>query len=644
MKIRILLCFQLLLLILTFKTAESTNIVRIQAAYWGIKPIKQAEEQLHLLKTHGFNTALVKDGNYLVREDLWQKWGHLAEKQGILLFPVLNFAGKQEIKNLYKKYPPYTDRYGRVFDRTPCPLDRMYWNLAIKERWAQLARLSTSTALIGIIFDTEMYGGDLSIYSDHCFCDSCWNTFLQTITASMPDVPREERFRYLSQHALLEHFNSFQEEQLQKILESIEHEIHRINPHLPLGFLAYQNNWFYKGLIQGIGTNVNPVMVFSETTYIHGYTPYLTHEQVLIKEKVPSGHARYIPGLWLGRFFPDDLPSQLYALAIHADGYWIFTADSLWSNGQSTGDYALHAEKEDYWKAIKKANDELLEFSRNPDTYQSSLPQVYLSSFYSTAHNRLVTQPSLKYFLHHIASGYKSHGQKFSKSSQVKIRYRGKVLLHGFREVEDGRSDRAETISITHIPLGQYIDETHYILFDEQGTPIWKDTLSRQNRSVNITLPPHISGLISLLVNSGANAAHVIFANMPFIIEASSTFPLSTINTAQTYAFSLKPGQERVKLRTYCSTGETALLSVQSPDNNVIEQYALVDWGDIHVTLPISPQNKTTASSDSQSSFKMNEKFWEIVVGPIPSKTFEDVQFYFYDEEFPYLLVGEYYQ
>ena len=149
--------------------------------------------------------------------------------------------------------------------------------------------------------------------------------------------------------------------------------------HLFLGILAYQNNWFYKGLIRGLGTTSNPVMVFSETSYIRGYTPYVNQENNNIigtQNNSTQPIARYIPDVWLGRFFPEDIPSQLYNLAIHTDGYWIFTADSLWSAAHQSGPYALHGSNEDYWVAFKKANDELKAFSRDPGRYQSTLPNA----------------------------------------------------------------------------------------------------------------------------------------------------------------------------------------------------------------------------------------------------------------------------
>jgi hypothetical protein len=648
-KVGLMLCFQFLF-ITGIVNAEITHhpthvhIPKIQAAYWGLQTAEQGDKQLHLLKIQGLNSALVKDGGYLLNENLWQKWGNIAEKHGVQLFSVCNFAGPEEIKHLTGKYTPYTDRRGIVFNSTPCPLDNTYWSFAVGQRFGSLAHLSKTSHIAGAVFDTEMYGSDISIYQDLCFCDSCWKEFLRTEhQETSSDIAKEERFDYLVHHNLLQRYSDVQAERLHLILSSIEQQVHGINPNFLLGFLAYQDNWFYRGLIRGLGTTARPVMVFSETSYVRGYTPYVHQERQAIIEaqsdpsfansdKHVQPAARYIPGLWLGRFFPEDIPAQLYNLAAQTDGYWIFTARSLWTAEQQPGPYALHGTNDEYWAALKQANDELHAFSQAPAVYQSSLPPIYQSSFYQPVQNRLVTQPALKFFLRNISLKYTGRNQNSNTQHFSKITYRGKALLHCFRKPENPLTTRAqsdevkqrtetlaETIRITHVPIGNYTDETHYKLFDDKGFLLGEGSLNKQKPSIEMMLPPHVSGLVSLLLDSGANASQVFFSELPFVIEASATFPLATINTIQVYAFYTKPDQHHIKLRAYCSPGETALLLFQSPDNSVVQKYEITDFTEIRIPIP-------------------DEAFWKIAVRPIPFKTFEDVYFYFYNNEFPYLM------
>jgi hypothetical protein len=634
--------------------ADMVPASRIQATYWGIKSVPQGTEQLGMLQAYGLNAALVKDGAYRVQLDLWREWGNIAEKHQIRLFPVLNFAGTEELNQLQGTYMTYVDRTGKVFSVTPCPLDVTYWTNAIGQRFEQLAQLSQSTAIAGLLFDAEMYGSDIAIYNDCCFCDRCWETFAKTNHLKVFNLVKEQRFAYLTQQNLFQRYTTFQEQQLQAILSHIETRIHQINPSLALGFLPYLDNWFYAGLLKGLGTKNKPVMVFSETSYVRGYTPYVTDEQRRIAEKATS---QYIPGLWLGRFWPQDLPSQLYALATHTDGYWLFTADSLWAGGPSTGAYTLHGSSAEYWAAIQTTNEALTKFSKDPNAFNRGLPPIYPSSFYDPVQHRLTTPPSLKQIMDILFLPQAM--MPLPAQPDTRITYRGKTLFHGFTQ------GPALTIRITHIPLAQYTDPTQYKLFDADGFVIQEGSLGKQNPSTQISLPQNVSGIVSLLTDSGANATQVSFSGLVYLIEASSTFPLATINTSYNYPIYIKPGNQRLKLRAYCSGRETALITVQSPDRTVSQETRILDSTEITIPLPFTPGSAATQTqapiqpnpnlslqfqsgqvivlptspTQTENKGQRNQGFWAIKVNPVIFEPFEDVQFYLYDEEFPYLLM-----
>jgi hypothetical protein len=100
-----------------------------------------------------------------------------------------------------------------------------------------------------------------------------------------------QRAAYLEQHGLFEAYARLQESRLQQILTPIAQQLYSLNPALALGFLAYVDNWFYHALIRGLGTVARPVLVFSETTYIRGYTPEVLAQQQGIKAQTtdPAG-------------------------------------------------------------------------------------------------------------------------------------------------------------------------------------------------------------------------------------------------------------------------------------------------------------------------------------------------------------------
>jgi len=632
---------------------------KIRAAYWNIPVIeREFEEQFRLLQEHGVNTALVADGQYHLRVNLWRELGRIAGRHALQLFPVLRFAVPPELKG---NYLPYTNRYGTIYPATPCPLDGNYWNAVIGQRFEQIAALSKVTSIAGILFDTEMYGSDISVYADPCFCDACWQKFVQAYQ-NMDDLPKEQRFAYLRQHRLLQSYSDFQDQQLQAILSQFEQQVHAINARLVLGFLGYRPNWFYTGVIRGLGTISNPVMVFSESSYVRGYTPYVTEEKRTIAAVAGAAPpiTQYIPGVWLARFFPEELPSQLVTLARDTDGYWIYTADSLWTTDQQTGEDALHGSNEAYWRALKQTNEELQRlFPQNSpllggvrggfENQSIIAPVSQYASFYDVVHNRLMTQPSLKQFLRTIFGVSARRSPEFSKLQEStshqalsEMIYRGEILFHCLKEPvlspvlslskglpkDEVQGNQVEgttgTITITHLPVGKYEDYTAYKLFDENGMVFQKGFVDRHTCSTTIRLPARISGVVSLLIDSGSDAARVSFTGLPFVIEASNTFPLTIRTPGQMYTFFVKPEADRIKLRAYCSKATAAALTVRSPDNKIHQEVGLVGFTEI--ALPLG--------NDVQDG----QNLWTMTIDAVPSKPYEEVQCYLSDEEFPYLI------
>ena len=607
---------------------------KIIAAYWGIKSLELAEQQLSTLKEHGLNTTLLKHTHYTLEETLLQGWSNMAAKAGLRFFPVLNFAGSKEIPLFRETFNPYVDRHGKVFAATPCPLDVYYWDVAISQRFQQLAQLSQASGIVGALFDTEMYGSELSVYTDVCFCDFCWQRFIEAAQRRIPTQKKEQRFAYLMENHLFESYEAVQTKALQEILSEIRLKVHSINPKLVLGFVAFVESWFYQGLIHGLGTLNMPVRVFSERTYIRGYTPDVLAERAFITETSVQMEplnaspaiepiAEYIPGLWLGRFFPERLPSELYALATHANGYWLFTADSLWSDTPKHEPYALHGKNDDYWNAIKAANTELHRHANNPGGYHSKLPAVYQSSFHEKSQHRLIRPPSLARFMQDVVT------KRFSSSMAEKTRmakplnYREETLFHCIK-----MNNVEGEIRISNTTKGKRAGQIFYRIFDSNGEIIREGSISAQDALEKILIPPEYFGLLSLMIQSGVNSTQVEISGMPYVVEASSTFHLSTGNTPHTYTFFVKPEIRIVQLRTYYHNEHPAQLTVLSPGNQVIQRVAIKNINEVQ--LP-------TYVQDNHSLERMGAQ--TISIQAEPSKQLGNVSFYFFNEEFPYVIV-----
>lgn len=618
---------------------------QIRGAYWGIKDVVFAAEQLRKVQRSGLNTVLLKDGGFPIREQIWQGWGEQSHEYNLRLLPVINFAGQSERAALQGVYRPYVPRSGQSLLSIPCPLDEGYWQASIGQRLEQLADLAQKTAIAGGVFDTEMYGGEIAVYTDVCLCDVCWQQFFHSTQYAWPltRVKPEDRFQYLIDQQWLERYTTVQAERLQAILASIAQRIHLIQPDFAPGIMAYTDSWFYRGLLCGLGTPAKPVYVFTENTYLQGYTRAVEQQQHALDTwqcsedpgDVLSHRIAYVPGLWLGRFFPQDVAPQLFALATHSAGYWFFTAESLWAEEPLDEPYSLHGVPDDYWEAFQLANDELDVLAQASTTSERPrLTPVYVTSYYDASHTRLLPPPSLAAFMQRVAD-WDFARQPSSAAPHIAdpITWRGRVLLHGFKtsDLPATAPDAATTIRITHLPLAAYTDPSRYMLFDQEGQLLMQGTLDANHTTIALAVMAEYHGLVSLLVDSGANAAHVEMVGFPAVVEASVTFPLATNATARSYTLYVPPNQAMITVRGYCSTGEAASVAFRSPLNQEIQRYVMTDFVDIR--FPVSPQIHTIPDSF------IEQTLWEVTIAPVENAIFDDVQLHLYNHEFPYLLL-----
>lgn len=616
--------------------AKSTSLShqhpQIRAAFWGIAPIKQGEEQLQTLKAHGFTTALVYDGNYHQQPQIWEEWGKIAKKYEIRLFPVLNFAGPNEIETAKKTFEPYVDRYGNTLQATPCPLDARYWKHSIADRFMRLAFLLRNSPIPGLIFDTEMYGSEIAIYSHNCFCDLCWNEFFQRGTAFLSEQPHvkykiapDQRFAFLMHYGLLEQYTAFQIYELQTLLSRIEQEIHRIHPELLLGIVAYKDTWFYESLIRGLGTPERPIFVFSETSYVRGYTHAVDQEKIVIEENTREQKntyslqiARYIPGLWLGRFFPEDLPAQLYHLATHTNGYWIFTAGSLWNDEPLSEPYALHGSVDEYWKALKKANDALQHDEDTDETAVQHTPSLYPSSFYESSSNRLITANSLKEVIHELPS---DNNHLLLPPDPTEHLYQGEILFHCRSDDPNG------TLQINRGSENSY-GIIRYKLFDQEGELSQSGASSHDAPSLTLPIPSPMTEMVSILIDAGSTPINVAFSGLSCLLEASGTFPLDLVTRTASYEFYVPSETSRIKIKAYTPEERSVRLAVRTPDGSVCIEHEIERFAEFAIDPSRCMENLTTQS---------DRDLWMISMNAVKSPL-SFIRVYFYDERYPYLF------
>lgn len=585
---------------------------KIRAAYWGINSLEEAERQLRQLSTYGLNTALVSNSGYALDLALWQGWAELAQTHHIQLFPALNFYSQDERNLFTETVSPYVVRDGTVFETIPCPFDERYWNFAIGQRIEQLARLSTLVPIHGVLFDTEMYGSTPSLYQDVCLCDVCWQAFMSA-DSLRAELPKERRFAYLIQQQLYQRYETLQTERLQQLLSRIEQRVHAINPRLLLGCVAYRTNWFYAGLIKGLGTSDAPALVFSESSYVLGYTLHVDYEASVVTGDASDEpvYARYIPGLWFGRFFPEEIAAQAYQLAMRTDGYWLFSAQSLWTDAALPEPYALHGTPQAYWNALKIANDELQNAPVQSDVHHRGFFLHQASSFYDAAQQRLLRSSNVRAFLETIILPAARNLQS--------VKHRGKMLFHCLVNPANQLHIQPSSIRLASVAA-------RYTLFDEEGFIILEGMLDAAHPLKTVVIPPHVSGVVSLMTDSGSTIIQVDFSGTPYIIEASALFPLTTFEPSRRYAFYKMPDDSRLHVRALRQNDVPMTIRLDAPDCQWSDTLTVQGFTEANIPLP-----ENAISNSSQN-------FWTLAVTSKPGKQFEYVRFYL-DEQFPYLLV-----
>ncbi len=579
---------------------------KLRAAFSGIGVAEDDERRLALLKQHGFNAALVCDSGLAVNIPRWKELGRLADQYDLRLFPIYTFAGTAEITAWLGSFAPYTMPDGTPTERTPCPLNAEYWDQSVAARWEQLALLSTQVPLAGLLIDTEMYGGNIAVYEQPCLCDQCWQEFVFAFAAANPEhaavieqaqLPAAQRNRFLTQQRLWPQYTAIQEQRLQRLAAQIERRIHRINPALELGIMAYVDSWFYHSLIRGLGTSTQPVNVFSETFYIRGWSPDVLTEQTTIKQ---DGVAQYLPGLWQGRFFPEDLSAQASELAKQTDGYWLFSADSLWTDKPKSGHYTLHGMPAEYWTAWNKANVMIRQGQ------QDAAP--FLSSVYEPEAQRLQTPPLLETLLfdikdHHVIAQDTAH-----------IVYEKDVLFHFLSRPESA-------IRMTPVILSeQQTEPITYRLFDESGTLAQTGTCAN---TFELTLPPNVSGMMSLLIVAQNQGVRVAFDSMPWVVEASVSFPFVTRSSPLTMSYAIAPTQDAIRFKVSSGTSEPASLVIGSPEKADLYRLQFEDFGELRFAI-------------NETAKERRQAFWNMTINASDSAATR--WHYFYQTPLPYFM------
>ncbi len=387
------------------------NAGEIRAGYMAPADI----DVLPKMAENGMNLALVKfdrlSSPMQERErQLLIKWAKACQQMGVQFMPVINLWGLVEGKWVKPRYHLFYE--GVEYDNTPCPLEADVYQLLIHNRLIELARLSQEVAIAGAVVDIEMYGANITTFPGLCLCDYCFEKFLAGRAVSEPLSP-DKRQDYLVRTNQIQAYRAFTSNYIEQLARQTKQQVEIIAPQFLIGALQIDiDNSYYNGLAKGLGSGNNAVLVFTENTYSMGYNPYINETQKRFRNS--GTNARLVVGIWQDKFPVDNLSEQYYCCAKDSAGYWVYEIESLAKNSDGLMPFPVNQ----YWQAIRKANDELDKSAANPE-YKSFLKIRPFVAPEDTINPKSLIAPPIAYVIPFVKPVKAGNVLKFRHSNRL---------------------------------------------------------------------------------------------------------------------------------------------------------------------------------------------------------------------------------
>ena len=336
---------------------------------------KDGVERLAFFKNHGMNALITHAGN----PESFTLWAQAARRADMRLVGVVGASFDGAAAGMRRCV--FANGYESV---VPCPQEERYWREVLTETACRVAResLEPDRLIAGVLIDWELYansrlGGQI-YFTDACFCDHCWNSFLQDKgRAAEAAAPAPgERLSWLKAQGLAEDYQARLQERVRDQARAMRAAVSAVRPGFLLGFYPVPHNWHLRGVAQGLGNPDEPVVLWATSTYGGGGPGAIadTWKQDLLDQGI---HAFYCGGMLLRQYSAANLAANLVEIARKTDGYWLFTVHTLCIKEEDQrGDYHLCAgTPEEYLAAIRRGNAELDAFAADP-AHASSLAFV----------------------------------------------------------------------------------------------------------------------------------------------------------------------------------------------------------------------------------------------------------------------------
>ena len=288
---------------------------------------------------------------------------------------------------------------GYGVQKTPCPLDSVYWDRLVKPTLKIVAGVYKEfDAPGGMMLDQEFYAGGYPGFTyggaeDGCYCDSCMKQFFEAVGEDVDLSKAEKRLEYIIRRGYtLEDYQGVLEVRLARKLRGIMQEVRSVKADFLVGLMPGMGNWYTNGVARGMATPGMPVLITGEGEYFRGYNQHSRENQ----EKLGKWGwpALYLPGLVISSYNAEGLGTKAVEAAQQADGYWLYYGEMFFAknpriitDGINPSEYALRESAERYLAAMKKANAYLEKHPAPPapPTAYAPFPEFDSTDFKITA-------------------------------------------------------------------------------------------------------------------------------------------------------------------------------------------------------------------------------------------------------------------
>ncbi|MBM3210956.1 hypothetical protein FJZ33_01965 [Candidatus Poribacteria bacterium] len=262
---------------------------------------------------------------------------------------------------------------------TACPFSEPFWEVTIRQPVLRTAQYSLKYKnVVGFFVDSEQYAVYPNI--NVCYCDNCWEHFIEYKGLKLPEIDASERVKWLESHnpPLNSEYIEYVIERFTEQYGKLAEEVHTLNPLFVFGKLPEAPTYWYDiGMALGTATNKAPFFVLLEGTYAcspgYGSNPTRSgwepgYEQLRLELDRLNIPYRVLGGIWLTinskekadkRYTRDvfQLYDQAYRLGSHpaSNGYWFGPVGQIINRDYFRQHYP-GSDIRDYWLALRSVN------------------------------------------------------------------------------------------------------------------------------------------------------------------------------------------------------------------------------------------------------------------------------------------------